>query len=498
MPLAAASPEPVELDQVLNTFDPRRGRAPDEPVGFGDALAGPRAGAQRGDRQPAGVLGLLRPVAEEPLLAPDRARAVHHRARGDRRRARAGGRDPGRGVRLASTPPSPRSPRSRGRSSRSRSPRARRPRPSGSTPCRGSALARHRDPLFDDLEPAARRCRTARRDRLGARDRDAGPAPAPTAQRAARADLRVALRLQQRHRRAGPGISARTRRTTILGPALKFVDAGADRLQLRRSAPPEPLRRRQRRRRHRHLAAVHRLRRPKGPNSEGMPSSGPANGGGDGKNFLHSNPYPNTASPGQTRECEAGNEPYKRRPGRVRQPARQPGDEHRAGQRALRTRQEAAVRREARAQPRPDARICGRRYRGPSPWIVGLIVALLLASGSISPSRRRSRSPATATSCTRRSRTRPRSPNSPVRIAGVNVGKVTRSSPTATPPRSPSRSTTRAADPPGRDDEIRPRLFLEGNFFLDLTRAARARPSSATATRSRSARRLPQCSSTRS
>lgn len=25
---------------------------------------------------------------------------------------------------------------------------------------------------------------------------------------------------------------------------------------------------------------------------------------------LHSNPYPNTASPGQTRECEAGNEPY--------------------------------------------------------------------------------------------------------------------------------------------------------------------------------------------
>ena len=27
-------------------------------------------------------------------------------------------------------------------------------------------------------------------------------------------------------------------------------------------------------------------------------------------NFLHSNPYPNTASPGQTRECEAGNERY--------------------------------------------------------------------------------------------------------------------------------------------------------------------------------------------
>jgi virulence factor Mce-like protein len=47
-----------------------------------------------------------------------------------------------------------------------------------------------------------------------------------------------------------------------------------------------------------------------GPNSEGGPSSGPANGGGDAGNFLHVNPYPNTASPGQTFECEAGNEPY--------------------------------------------------------------------------------------------------------------------------------------------------------------------------------------------
>ena len=50
---------------------------------------------------------------------------------------------------------------------------------------------------------------------------------------------------------------------------------------------------------------------PKGPNSEGSPSSGIANGGGpDQKNFLHSNPYPNTAAPGQTFECEAGNEPF--------------------------------------------------------------------------------------------------------------------------------------------------------------------------------------------
>jgi len=48
---------------------------------------------------------------------------------------------------------------------------------------------------------------------------------------------------------------------------------------------------------------------PQGPNNEGTPSSRPANGPTEA-NHLHSNPYPNTASPGQPRECEAGNEPY--------------------------------------------------------------------------------------------------------------------------------------------------------------------------------------------
>ena len=47
-----------------------------------------------------------------------------------------------------------------------------------------------------------------------------------------------------------------------------------------------------------------------GPSSEIGPSSAPANGGGQAANFLHYNPYPNTASPGQTRECESGNEGY--------------------------------------------------------------------------------------------------------------------------------------------------------------------------------------------
>jgi len=52
-----------------------------------------------------------------------------------------------------------------------------------------------------------------------------------------------------------------------------------------------------------------------GPNSEAGPSSAPANGPPStasltADSFLHANPYPNTAAPGQVRECEAGNERY--------------------------------------------------------------------------------------------------------------------------------------------------------------------------------------------
>ena len=53
---------------------------------------------------------------------------------------------------------------------------------------------------------------------------------------------------------------------------------------------------------------------PAGPNNEGGPASGPASGP-NRDNFLHSNPYPNTAAPGQPRECEAANEDYA--PGRT-------------------------------------------------------------------------------------------------------------------------------------------------------------------------------------
>jgi hypothetical protein len=51
---------------------------------------------------------------------------------------------------------------------------------------------------------------------------------------------------------------------------------------------------------------------PEGPNSESGQASAPANGKGgtEEANHLHYNPLPNTAAPGQPRQCEAGNEEY--------------------------------------------------------------------------------------------------------------------------------------------------------------------------------------------
>jgi virulence factor Mce-like protein len=47
---------------------------------------------------------------------------------------------------------------------------------------------------------------------------------------------------------------------------------------------------------------------PTGSNNEGGPASAPANG--PGPNYLHTNPLPNTPGGGRTNECEAGNEPW--------------------------------------------------------------------------------------------------------------------------------------------------------------------------------------------
>ena len=118
----------------------------------------------------------------------------------------------------------------------------------------------------------------------------------------------------------------------------------------------------------------------------------------------------------------------------------------------------------------PDERIFGRHYRGPSPATIGLVVALILAAAAYLAFTKSIpftghgyelhavfESPATL------------KPSSPVRIAGVNVGKVT----SVKPDGDMAEVTFTVSDeglPIHSDAQItvRPRLFLEGNFFLDL------------------------------
>ena len=91
--------------------------------------------------------------------------------------------------------------------------------------------------------------------------------------------------------------------------------ADPDRLQLRDAVPPQRREPALRGRLERQLAALHghlgadQQTNKAWPNNEGGPSSAPANGP-TRINHLHNNPYPNSAAPGQTRECEAGNERY--------------------------------------------------------------------------------------------------------------------------------------------------------------------------------------------
>jgi phospholipid/cholesterol/gamma-HCH transport system substrate-binding protein len=122
------------------------------------------------------------------------------------------------------------------------------------------------------------------------------------------------------------------------------------------------------------------------------------------------------------------------------------------------------------ANPGPDERIFGRHYRGPSPLAIGLVVAILFVVGfylaftkHIPFTGQGYELHATFENATTLK------PDSPVRIAGVNVGKVTEIQAQG----NMAQATFTIDDqglPIHKDATItlRPRLFLEGNFFLDL------------------------------
>ena len=135
----------------------------------------------------------------------------------------------------------------------------------------------------------------------------------------------------------------------------------------------------------------------------------------------------------------------------------------------LRRKPKGPVRRDPQ-NPGPDERIFGRHYRGLSPVAIGLVVAILFVVGfylgftkRIPFTSRGYELHATFESATTLK------PNSLVRIAGVNVGKVSSVKPEGTM----AEATFNVSDDalPIHEDatiKLRPRLFLEGNFFLDV------------------------------
>ena len=141
-----------------------------------------------------------------------------------------------------------------------------------------------------------------------------------------------------------------------------------------------------------------------GPEQRGQPRPRAPPTGPTPANHLHANPYPNTASPGQPKECEAGNEPYG------------------AGQTVI-----GNVARYAVGHGGGDPLSSRRQPRSPfavgliaSPWSSSLVY--LGFTKDIPFTHGRSSSSGVPVGRTRSA------PNSPVRIAGVQVGKVEGSS----------------------------------------------------------------------
>jgi phospholipid/cholesterol/gamma-HCH transport system substrate-binding protein len=120
--------------------------------------------------------------------------------------------------------------------------------------------------------------------------------------------------------------------------------------------------------------------------------------------------------------------------------------------------------------PGPDERIFGRHYRGPRPAAIGLVVALLFVVGFYLGFTKRV--PFTGRGYELHAALENATtlkPDSPVRIAGINVGKVYKVEAQG----NTAEATFTVSDEglPIHEDAtitVRPRLFLEGNFFLDL------------------------------
>ena len=99
MPVSAARPEPVEIDQVFNMFDARPERRSRQPARVRQRARRARRGPERRDRTAEAARGAAHAGDAQPRLADDRPLELRLLAVGDRGRGRPGRADPGTAVR---------------------------------------------------------------------------------------------------------------------------------------------------------------------------------------------------------------------------------------------------------------------------------------------------------------------------------------------------------------------------------------------------------------
>ncbi len=315
LPLSAARPTPVEIDDVFNMFDePTRAAERQNLTTFGDALAGRGIGLNQAISEFPRLLGTLTPVAAN-LASPQTGLATFFQAldRGAREVAPVAAAQGELFANLDTT-----------FSSLATVTRAIQDSISGGPPSLDTAtrdlpqqlpFLRNSEVLFKRLQPGFAAFGQAAPDLAGT-----VTAGTPALQRSVALDRRLSSALNSLQEfsqdpRVPLGIHQLTTAATLLRPTVAFVkpaqtvcnylalffrngsavlSEGDDIGTWQRFVIVAP---------------------PQIANSEAGPSTGPANGPQTAEpltknSFLHSDPYPNTAAPGQTHECEAGNEGY--------------------------------------------------------------------------------------------------------------------------------------------------------------------------------------------
>jgi virulence factor Mce-like protein len=320
LPLSAARPHPVQYDEILNTFNgPTRSAIKQNLVQFGDALAG-RGG------QLNGAIGALRPLVRrlEPV-----SRNLASSKTGLARFFREAGHAAAEVAPVAQTQAHmfvvldttfgafARVARPFIQETISETP------PTFdaliNTSPRISTFLRHNAALFADLRPGVHALDKTAPEIASALETGARVLPGSPSLNAQLPPTARTLEQFATDPNVEGGVSRSTQLANYLTPTLRFVGPAQSvcnyaTLLFRNASSLFSV--------GDSTATAQRfivMSSPGGPNNETAPSSKPANKAGNetnpvgdaSANFLHSNPYPNTASPGQSpRECESGNEKY--------------------------------------------------------------------------------------------------------------------------------------------------------------------------------------------